>query len=374
MVYAERAANHWKASLDMGGNGLWSDGMDRVPSGSLLVLGPLEVNQQSWSETARHLEMACLRALNNGHRVAVLLSTPAPEDICEDVFLMVCEEEPEGALHEEGLAGIVTEDGHMQQVMPFARPRSAPAIIRPIVPEAAIPERALSIFRRAIGQRKTGLILLGSTTIQEHRAIDLVAHTLALTEHVGPAARIMSRSRGTPEKDWMVPDAVKQLPFLPSVESAYDRGYRRLIIDPYYSGELVAEYGHHAMFIAGTYAADAVDAFLVGNQSLNDKGARDMLALLVAAACVTKVPLPSGDVDLVDLFAPEAPPPLVMTASEVDQYIIANRLLDWRLELEQLLDSGAVTPAAVKKVLPSNRHITAFFEERTKSRRTKTAA
>ena len=47
LVYAERAGNGWEGSIDLGEHGLWSPGIDRLPSGTLLVVGPIELNQQS---------------------------------------------------------------------------------------------------------------------------------------------------------------------------------------------------------------------------------------------------------------------------------------------------------------------------------------
>jgi hypothetical protein len=46
LVYAERAGNHCEGAIDLGDNGLWSAGLHRVPSGTLLIVGPLELNQQ----------------------------------------------------------------------------------------------------------------------------------------------------------------------------------------------------------------------------------------------------------------------------------------------------------------------------------------
>lgn len=44
LVYAERAGEHWEGSIDLDEQGLWSYGLQRVPSGTLLVLGPLHLN------------------------------------------------------------------------------------------------------------------------------------------------------------------------------------------------------------------------------------------------------------------------------------------------------------------------------------------
>jgi hypothetical protein len=43
LVYAERAGSGWEGSIDLGEYGLWSAGIDRLPSGTLLVVGPIEL-------------------------------------------------------------------------------------------------------------------------------------------------------------------------------------------------------------------------------------------------------------------------------------------------------------------------------------------
>lgn len=80
-----------------------------------------------------------------------------------------------------------------------------------------------------------GILALGAEPTIDDTAMDLAAAALVLTDHIGPAARVMSRHRGTPSKDWDVPEAIAQLPYLPSIESAVDLGYKRLIIDPLYT-------------------------------------------------------------------------------------------------------------------------------------------
>ncbi|MEM5460211.1 hypothetical protein VSR69_36005 [Paraburkholderia phytofirmans] len=56
VVYAVRAGNQWAGSIDLGEYGLWSSGLDRVPSGTLLIVGPLELDQQSWDDAGERLE------------------------------------------------------------------------------------------------------------------------------------------------------------------------------------------------------------------------------------------------------------------------------------------------------------------------------
>lgn len=221
LVYAERAGSHWEGSIDLGEGGLWSHGLSRVPSGTLLIVGPIELDQQSWEDAAQHLEMACLKAQISGLRVAVLIESPTPQDICEDAYSLVMEAQEEGDDCDEALMGIVTEQGELVRRTPFRNSWPPISSVSAAASTDAIPSEVLPLLRAALKGRRTGMLLFGSFQIQTHFAIDLVAAGLALTDHLGPAARIMSRHRSTPAKDWLVPEAIRALPFLPSIQSAY---------------------------------------------------------------------------------------------------------------------------------------------------------
>lgn len=376
LVYAERAGNHWDSSIDLGEGGLWSSGLSRVPSGTLLVVGPVEMNQQSWDDSAKHLEMACLDAQANEHRVAVLIETPTPEAMREDVLLMVQSIQPKGDDCDTALLGVVTEDGELQRREPFAHPRPRPARIRSVATVDAIPPSARAALRKAVAERSSGLLLLGSAIIEEHPAIDLVAASLALTEHAGPAARIMPRNRSTPAKDWQVPEAIKQLPFLPSIESAYDQGYRRMIYNPSYArAELLVKFGKDVLLIAGTYGSEVEDGFMstmrAGGRALES----DLLALVIAILGVKPVSGKHGKAFASDLFVMQqgSDPIQPMKFEDIFKFLQENRILRWQDEMKVLLDSGEVTAAAIKKALPRNHYISEFLSQRAATRKTASA-
>ena len=135
LLDAERAGNGWSSAIDLGEYGIWSSGLDRVPSGTLLVIGPLELDQQSWDGTASRLETACRYALDSGHRVAVLLDSPTPEMLHQDVRLMVTSRD--GHVDEEtALIGVVTEEGELQARVPFSGTWPA---IEPVTPAGTAP-------------------------------------------------------------------------------------------------------------------------------------------------------------------------------------------------------------------------------------------
>lgn len=367
LVFAERAGSHWESSIDLGEYGLWSSGLSRVPSGTLIVIGPLELNQQAWADTAAHLEQACLDAQLSEHRVAVLIETPTPESICEDIQLMVQSSKPEDDDCDSALLGVVTEDGELQERKPFACQRPHPAHIPSIATVDAIPPAALACLEKALAGRNAGLLMFGSALIAEHSAIDLVAASLAMTEHLGPAARIMPRRRSTAAKDWQVPDAIKQLPFLPSIESAYDQGYRRMVINPSYTNaELLQEFGQCALLIGGAYGGSVEQVFMNMARSGGIRQESDLLENLIALLGVRPIPGKHGEVIASDLFVmPRDATSLKPTKfEELLDFLRANRVLRWEDQVAQLLDLKEITVAGVKKALPRDHDVGAFISQR----------
>ncbi|MDK1000894.1 hypothetical protein ACO2TQ_40225 [Burkholderia sp. OKR4-1] len=363
LLYAERAGSGWPSTIELGESGLWSSGLERVPSGTLLVLGPLELDQQSWDETANRLEAACRYALDADLRVAVLLDTETSESLAEDVRLMVTSRA--GHTDEESaLIGMVTDEGELQARDPFSD--AWPAIQR--VTEAgaaeALPSILLEPLRDTLAHRSSGLLLFGSAVIAENSAIDLVAASLPLTEHVGPAARIMARHRSTPSKDWDVPEAIRQLPFLPSIESAYAQGYRRLIYHPSYTiPELLLEYSKDALLICGTFGSDVMSVFMstirAGGRTAKEE---DLLARIVAIAATTPIPSNDGLKMVADLYlATDSATRNVSTFDEVERFLIDHLVSRWQDGLADLLDAGIVSVDQVKNTFPRSRNIEAFL-------------
>ncbi|MCR6480903.1 hypothetical protein NU688_32430 [Variovorax sp. ZS18.2.2] len=354
LVYAERAGDHWEGSIDLDEQGLWSRGLQRVPSGTLLVLGPLHLNQQSWDDCASRLRMACIRALDSGHRVAVLMDTPTPEDLLADVQLAVDMRQEEGEDCTEALMGIVTEDGELLRQEPFSPPRPWPTPVPNTATTDAIPAIVLPHLRRALRGRQAGLLVAGTSVIDDHWwAIDLVTSLLAVTQDMGMACRIMPRKRGTPAKDFMVPDPVKALPFLPSIETAYAQGYRRMIVAPVHSDiELLGAYADDVLFICGTHGADVAE----GLRNVTGMGffgkEQTLLKHLIAVFGVGYVEgRDKKTVQTCDMYVPGSDnlPPGDVAYGELMDAIRAQRVVRWEDQVGLLLDSKAITLPAVKK-------------------------
>jgi hypothetical protein len=373
LVYAEKAASHWDGSIDLGDGGLWSNGLQRVPSGTLVVVGPLELNQQAWDNSAEHLEMACLVAQGSEHRVAVLISTPTPEAMFEDVHLMVRSAQPAGDDCERALVGSVSAEGELQPRAPFATDRPPLTALRSVATAEAIPVSARETLKGAIGDRASGLLLFGSSVIEEHRAVDLVSASLALTEHAGPAARIMPRDRSTPAKDWQVPEAIAQLPFLPSIQSAYEQGYRRMYFSPTYTpSELLMEFSEDVLLISGTYGSDVDEIFLSTLRAGGLRNEGDLLDRVIAILGVKKVPGEAGELAACDLYVrSQRNGPIPQELEEALEFLQSHRTIMWEDELTALLRSGAVSAAGVKKALPRARGVAEFLAQGRKDKAAK---
>lgn len=115
------------------------------PSGTLIVVGPVEFSQDEWDCNAGRLQMACLHALNSGHRIAVLLETPAPEQLHRDVRLFVESDHPESEGMAEALIGVVNEGGNLKLIHPSHPKQPAPVARRAALKKYLEPRSTSSI-------------------------------------------------------------------------------------------------------------------------------------------------------------------------------------------------------------------------------------
>ena len=362
LVYAEQAGNHWSGSIDLGEYGLWSGGLDRVPSGTLLIIGPLQLDQRSWKDSAERLDMACLHTQTSGHRVAVLVETPAPSTLFEDVRLLVLGR-PEGEESVEALLGSVSKAGELQPRLPFAKPWPEPIQVPTVATVDAIPATALHHLQSALAERSTGILVFGSSEIEEHGAIELVAASLALTAHLGPAARVMPRHRGTPAKDWQVPEAIKQIPFLPSVQSAYEQGYRRIIFDASYArSEFLLDYSDDVLFITGVYGNAVMDACMELLRGTGLSAKDEILARIIAILGVMPFSTATGPESANDLLvmngAKQAP---FKDFKAIGDFLKAHRVLKWEDDIARLLDEQRISTEELKEAMPRNGELTGLL-------------
>lgn len=101
----------------------------------------------------------------------------------------------------------------------------------------------------------------------------------------------------------LVPHAVAQLPFLPSVESAYAQGYRRFVVDPNYThGDTFTRFQGDSMFLAATYAPDVEGVVMALARKYSHSASAALLEHLIAAVAITPLTLPTGASALCDVY------------------------------------------------------------------------
>lgn len=343
VFYAERAGTKHDAAINLGDDGLWSSGLERVPSGTLIVLGPVELDQQSWREASDRVEMACIRAESSGHRVAILFDTPTPTLLGADTTMMLLDKGYED-LHEY-LIGTVAEDGTLQPGL--VQQYSAPLKGAVVTDMRSLPGPVADQLKTVFAKRNRGIIALGSIEDVENHGAKIGEAALALTEHLGLAARIMPRHRSTMSKFDQVPAAVGQLPFLASIESAYAQGYRRFMIDPRYTEtEVMARFIDDSLFIACTYAA-TVDE--LATYTAEAKGRNpSLLPWLLAAVVVAPVRTQVGTEILTDLYI-GVEDAYVDNADHVIDFVARHRTIRIEDQFRALVDRGEIDIAAASE-------------------------
>lgn len=281
---------------------------------------------------------------------------------------MVDLSQPEGSDHSRALMGVVTDSGELEARIPFAGKRPPLQAMKSVATGGAIPASVLPRLERAIGNRTSGLILLGSERSVDNPAVELVTATLAMTEHCGPAARIMARNRSTPAKDWLVPASISDLPFLPSIESAYDQGYRRMIVSPNYTdGELLLEFADQVMLIAGVYGSQVDEIFVRGVRMNGRSSEADLLPFVIAVVGV-KDTLPQAvpTYAVSDVFIPSAGTPAAASTGgdQIYDYLTEHRMLRWEDEFTALIDAGKFTTELATELFGPSRKISEFLAAR----------
>jgi hypothetical protein len=145
-----------------------------------------------------------------------------------------------------------------------------------------------------------------------------------------------------------VPPAVRQLPFLPSIESAYAQGYRRFLIDPrYIKTEVLARFVDDSLIIACTYAA-TVDE--LATHTADAKGSHpSLLPWLLAAVVVAPVQTRVGIEVLTDVYI-GVDDAYVEKGDYIFDFVARHRTLRIEDQFRVLVDRGEIDIAAASEV------------------------
>ena len=136
-----------------------------------------------------------------------------------------------------------------------------------------------------------------------------------------------------------------------------------MLIDPLYSkGEVLEGYAD-VLFLGATYGHDVANIAL----QLIARGGRkeaEVMHQIVAVLGVLQVPGKKSEVLVSDLFIRGNASDSGTTYEQFEAFLRANRVVRWEDELAALLDSGAVTVAAVKKEERRNHDVLEFLAKR----------
>ncbi|ARS49423.1 hypothetical protein ACIRTQ_09735 [Pseudomonas aeruginosa] len=351
LLYAEDAGRSSDAAIDLGEHGLFSRGMDRLPSGTLVVVGPVPLTQESWSDNKDRLNTAANLAHSSSLRVVVLAETPLPENLHSDIDLLLRPDDEGLDSEPVDVLGIVTESGDLQVVQPFVQRRAAPAA-QHFTTTQRLPQVLEDALRLAVTKRPYGIIVLGITPGDTQRKA-LVEAVLPLTEHAGPAVRIQPTFRpGYGKDDTPLSPHFEGLPVFPSIESAYAHGYRRMVIESSHhgAGEAIARHAHEVCFLIRSFSTEVAGAWMSSLPAQIDKP--NALDVVTAVLCAADVPAKAETVTICDAFVGGASP--APTDDDIDrlaEHMEAHRAVRWQEQLDALLVARKVTPAQVKKAL-----------------------
>lgn len=352
LLYAEDAGRSSDSGIDLGEHGLFSKGMDRLPSGTLVVVGPLPLTQESWSDNRDRLNTAAGLAYSSSLRIVVLAETPLPENLHSDIDLLL---RPEG----EGLdtepvdvLGVVTDAGELMVVHPFVERRMRPPTKQTFTTTQRLPQVLEDALKQAVSQRPHGVIVLGVAPSDKPRRALLEA-VLPLTEHAGPAVRIQPTFRsGYGKDDTPLSPHFEGLPVFPSIESAYAHGFRRMVIESSYHGasKAMVERARDVCFLLTSYSTEVAGAWMDAMPRYQDwpNGLESIIALL----CVADIESKKESFVVCDAFVAGAPSaPKDARAGDLMEHLEAHRVIRWQDELGPLLAERRVTTAQAKKSL-----------------------
>lgn len=348
-VYAEAAGARAATAIDLGEYGLYSNGLARLPSGSLIVIGPLQFTQDEWEDSGERLGAAANLALEVGHRIVALCSTPQPTNLYADVSLLLGNHEwtPEDV--ETVLKGSVTTDGSFVAWGP--RPSTpVPPVAVQFVPSEPLPEHLANVLRAGLAVRQYGLVIAGSWRWKEDRA-KLLEATLPFTEHAGPAARIMPNSRIDYDGNPPLLDAFYGLPVFPSAESAYASGYRRMIFEKARPGEeFLLEHLDDVCFHIATFGpivsqalTSAVEPRLMDNPAI--------VGHVIAVLCSSTVEFKKSVWTFQDAMPALTGPLPAGDFEAIDKVVKTARTMRWEDQLGKALDMKFFTLRNIKKAI-----------------------
>lgn len=352
LLYAEDAGCSSDTGIDLGEHGLFSRGMDRLPSGTLVVVGPIALTQESWSDSRDRLNTAAGLAHTSSLRVVVLVDTPLPENLHSDIDLLLRPEDEGFDSEPVDVLGVVADTGELTVVQPFVGRRVSPLTTQAFTTTQKLPPVLEDALRKGVSQRPHGVIVLGVSPSDTPRR-GLLEAVLPLTEHAGPAVRIQPTFRSGYGKDETpLSPYFAGLAVFPSVESAYAHGFRRMVIESSFHGvsKAMAARAEDVCFILMAHSTEVAGAWMDTMSCHQDWP--DGLESIIAVLCMADIECKKGTFAVCDAFVAGGPPaPEGARVGTLMEHLDANRAVRWQDQLQPLLAERRVTMTQAKKAL-----------------------
>jgi hypothetical protein len=239
------------------------------------VLGPYKLAQDQWASIGVDLLQAAKLVLESNLRILVCVESRTPETLHADLVLATkgCLDDfgnPDALQPEPAFTGVVDQIGELRILQPFAPARGMPVASMPVSDTSEVPTRLTDLMKEAVTRRPYGIMVIatpsdfdhgGSRTVTVLTWPQIIASTLSLTDHAGPAVRIHPTfDTGPVDVDPLSPE-LSFLPVLPSFEAAYAAGYRRMVIENDHIPERAFEHLHEVCILHGVWEKMAFGAF-----------------------------------------------------------------------------------------------------------------
>lgn len=356
IFYTEGIGFEADGAIELGEAGIYSRGLQRIASGTLVVVGPMDLVQANWEENKSKL-IAAANAVDSGARVVLYCRTPEPAHLHGDLANLM--REPGGGLQlDPTLAGAVAEDGSLNRVHPFVhtlRSVSPGAVFAPVVEPwpRAVSEPVLAALRR----RPTGVLLASTDAKSSSEALRLRTAAALLpdvTALLGPAARVLeSFSPGYDRKPDR--DLLEQLPTVPSVQAALDAGYKVIVCESPYHGsmEALVQNADAACYVITARAMWAGRAFDHTAGLANE--AEGLFNVLNAIVSWTDIKAgKKGELrELWDVYIHDASKKLPARAlSNGEDFVQRHRYVRWEDQVLAMLARGELARQKVRTIFP----------------------
>lgn len=341
-------------AIELGETGIFSPGLSRAPSGTLLVMN-LAIGSDRWEELKSRMT-AAWNAANGSMRVLVVCSTPTPDSLYIDVSLLTHTEGEPGPGEPNWLFGIVTQDGQLLEQVPFAPERPKVQSVAALPPaELTLPREVADHLDKTLKARNTGILVAGMLAdVGENRPLEVVAAMLPRLLEIGPIGRIPRHNAY--DGHHPVPEGVAMLPIFSSVESAIAAGCAVIVFDMAFYDETqeILECFDRALFIVG------VKALSVGRGISNALSGIDNVEnfhdFVTAAVCTGTVRGKDSKPMTWDMYVRvenlAADNAKRNKPREFEDMFDAARVVRREDQIAQLLADGTVTEKSVRKDFP----------------------